>query len=55
MAGINSNRNWPHGSHGLHQGVLLAAGNVNEPGVVSSIVFGVVVTRLVILKDYFGN
>lgn len=51
MAGIDGDRDRSHGGHGLHQSALLAAGDVDESGVVGRVVFGVVVARLVILEE----
>lgn len=51
MAGIDGNGNGPHGGHGLHQRPLVPAGDVGEPCVISGVVVGVVVARLVILEE----
>jgi len=54
VAGVDGDGHGAHGGHGLHQSVLLAAGNVHEAGVVGRVVLGVVVARLVVLDDGEG-
>lgn len=51
MSSIDGDWNGSHGGHSLHQSALLAAGDVDESGVVGGVVAGVVVTRLVILEE----
>lgn len=50
MAGVDGHRHGAHAGHGLHQRVLLAAGDVDEAGVVGGVVLGVVVALLLVLE-----
>lgn len=55
MTSVDGHRNGSYSGHGLHQSTLLAAGDINESSVVGRVIVGVVVTRLVILKEEEGE
>lgn len=50
MAGVNSDRHGSDGGHGLHQGVLIAAGDVDEAGVIGRVELGVVAAVTIVLE-----
>lgn len=49
MMGINSNRNWSHCVHSIHQCCLTTAENVHYPIDLDGVVLWVVATRLLVL------
>lgn len=50
VAGVDGDRHGADGGHGLHQGALVAAGDVDEAGVIGRVELGVIAAVTLVLE-----